>query len=191
MGQKLEGVWDGGLAVDLHTISSIPCGQNEFGHTIFDTKRTPLGELVHQCKYKGDKHLATAIAEQITSRVGNINEFDFLLPAPPSNLVRPFQPVLLIIAELSKATGVPVLHDVFAVKPHTQLKSVSTNEERLQVLRQSLSLAQSPNIAGKKILLFDDLYRSGSTLTVLCELLRPLAPAKICVLTATKTRSRR
>lgn len=191
MGQKLEGIWDGGLAVDLHTISSIPCGQNEFGHTIFDTKRTPLGELVHLCKYKGDRNLATSIARQITARVGNIAEFDYLLPAPPSNLVRPFQPVLVIVEELSKLTGVPVLHHVFAVKPHAQLKSVTTNEERLQILRQSISLAQTPAITDKKILLFDDLYRSGSTLTVLCELLRPLTPAKICVLTATKTRSYR
>jgi competence protein ComFC len=191
MGYKLEGIWDGGLAVDLHTISSIPCGQNEFGHTIFDTTRTRLGELVHLCKYKGDMKLSPKIAELVDERVGNIRDFDFLIPAPPSNSARASQPVMLIATELSRITGVPILQDIFLVKPHEQLKSVNANDLRLQILRQSITLVKSPDIAGKKILLFDDVYRSGSTLTVLCELLRPLAPAKICVLTATKTRSHR
>lgn len=179
MGEKLNGVWDVGWAVDLHTNM-----QPQFA-----PERTPLGELVYQCKYKGKRQLAPEIAKQIITRVPSVVRFDYLIPAPPSNSARQFQPVFLIVDELSRITGVPVLHDLFAVSPHAQIKSVSATE-RLDILRQNISLAQKPKIKTKKVLLFDDIYETGSTLTVLCELLRPLAPIKICVLTATKTKTR-
>lgn len=49
--------WIEGYAFSVHTIYSIYVGENEYGHPQFDTKRSPMGELVHRLKYKQDNCL--------------------------------------------------------------------------------------------------------------------------------------
>ena len=44
--------WIEGYAFSVHTLYSIYTGENEYGHPQFDTKRSPMGELVYQLKYK-------------------------------------------------------------------------------------------------------------------------------------------
>jgi hypothetical protein len=46
--KEIEGSWDRGYVLDAHTISSTMIGYNEFGHSEFDTVRSPLGELVYR-----------------------------------------------------------------------------------------------------------------------------------------------
>jgi hypothetical protein len=50
----LRGPWDGGFALDWHTLSSTYIGDNPFGHPMFDTKRPPVGQLLFQLKYRND-----------------------------------------------------------------------------------------------------------------------------------------
>ncbi|WP_193562946.1 hypothetical protein [Escherichia coli] len=42
---KIEGRWNSGVALDLHTTSSTPIGYNEFGYMQFDTVRPEIAEL--------------------------------------------------------------------------------------------------------------------------------------------------
>ena len=73
-----------------------------------------------------------------------------------------------------------------------QLKNVEDADERQKLLRESMSLSGDHDVSGKKILLIDDLYRSGATLSVATELLIEQGGAgSVSVLTMTKTRSRR
>ena len=46
------------------------------------------------------------------------------------------------------------------------------------------------DISGKNVLLLDDLYRSGATLTVATEVLLEAGAKSVVVLTLTKTRSK-
>jgi hypothetical protein len=41
--------------LDVHTISSTMIGHNEYGHAVFDTVRSPLGELLYGLKNRGDQ----------------------------------------------------------------------------------------------------------------------------------------
>lgn len=52
---KLPGNWFEGFALDLHTISSEFLGYDEYGHEVFDTKRSEMGELLYRLKYGSDK----------------------------------------------------------------------------------------------------------------------------------------
>ena len=73
-----------------------------------------------------------------------------------------------------------------------ELKDVEDPSERRELLRESLILSTDCDISGKNVLLVDDLYRSGATLSVATERLLGEARAKaVYVLTMTKTRSRR
>ena len=73
-----------------------------------------------------------------------------------------------------------------------QLKNVHDPEEREKLLRASLHIDNDRSMAERDVLLVDDLYRSGATLSVATGLLYDEAKAKtVCVLTMTKTRSNR
>jgi predicted amidophosphoribosyltransferase len=55
-----------------------------------------------------------------------------------------------------------------------------------------MTLTQKTDLSEKKILLIDDLFDTGSTLSVATEVLYAAGNAKtVCVLTLTKTRSNR
>ena len=92
--KKISGNWVSGYALDLHTLSSIHVGVNEFGHDVFDTKRSELGELLYRLKYNGDR---TAAAEIIAAAVAfvkpSLRKIDLIVPVPPSG-ARAVQPVV-------------------------------------------------------------------------------------------------
>ena len=52
--KDITGNWDHGVVLDKHSKFSVVTGQNEWGHNIYDTTRTEVGEAVYQLKYKSD-----------------------------------------------------------------------------------------------------------------------------------------
>ena len=102
------------------------------------------------------------------------------------------EPVTEIALALGQHYGVKVLPDFLAKKPGgPQLKNVDDPEKRTELLRRALYIRSDTSVAGCAILLIDDLYRSGATLTVATELLYRAGARKVSVLTMTKTRSKR
>lgn len=101
---QINGSWDAGYVLDVHTISSTMIGYNEFGHPEFDTQRSELGEFVYRLKYKGDKSAIQPVAETVIAflRSREIKP-DLIIPMPPSKQ-RFFQPVIELASELGKAT---------------------------------------------------------------------------------------
>jgi len=117
---------------------------------------------------------------------------DFIIPVPPSNLNRTFQPVYRIVEELSKSSSVPFLKDVIYKTNIEELKSITNPAQREAVLRDSLKLNSQIDIENRIILLIDDVYRSGATVRAVTDLLYNQAKVKsVYLLTMTKTRSNR
>lgn len=52
--QGIKGTWKSGIVSDWHTIDSVCVGENEFGHPIFETTRSEIGELMYRFKYRND-----------------------------------------------------------------------------------------------------------------------------------------
>lgn len=188
--KTLRGEWKQGFALDVHTTGSTFIGHNEFGHPVFDTTRSPLGELLYRLKYKNDgtvtEEIGDTVAEFIqSSKIG----IDAIIPMPASN-VRSVQPVLQIANALGKKLGVPVLDNcVSKTKQTPQLKDVYNYEERKRLLEGAFTVNRDQT-AGKSLLLFDDLYRSGATMNAVAQELAKTGQAKeIFVLALTRTRS--
>ena len=190
--RKLKGNWKKGVAFDHHTLSSEYIGFNQSGHDQWDTERSEMGELVYQLKYQHKPNSAQKIVE-LLDRIKGIEEMDFIIPIPPTDATRVFQPVLLIAKALGERRNVEVLSDQLLKKPGgAQLKNVEVPEERQKLLRDSMRLSEKNDVSGKKVLLIDDLYRSGATLSVATDLLINQGCASgVAVLTMTKTRKRR
>jgi competence protein ComFC len=187
--QKIIGRWKSGVALDLHTIRSTPIGHNEAGHMQFDTVRTEIGELLHQLKYRGNKEAAQKIIIAVTTFLTpHRSKFDVLVPVPPSS-VRAVQPVMLLAQSIGQALGLPVLACVTTTRATTQLKGVDDPEKRKELVK-GLYAVDPAKTAGKSVLLFDDLFRSGSTMNAITDVLIEQGKAAcVRVLTITKTRS--
>jgi len=56
--KNITGNWKAGVALDKHTIKSVPTGPNEYGHMQFDTTRTQVGEALFQLK---NRNVSTGI----------------------------------------------------------------------------------------------------------------------------------
>lgn len=192
MAIDLAGNWKSGKAYDLHTVASTHLGVDEFGHDRFDNKRSEMGELVYQLKYRHDKSTVDKIVALLAS-IGGIEKFDFIVPIPPTNKKRPIKPVELIAEALGKKRGVAVVSDALTNDGDEELKGITDPVERTELLSAALKLnTGNKRFEGKKILLVDDLYRSGTTLQVATELFYKEGKAEqVSALTMTKTRSNR
>lgn len=187
---KIQGPWTGGWALDWHTVSSTPRPDGSF-----DTVRTELGEALYRLKYRSRREyiepLADAAAEFVR-RLWVLPRLRGLVPVPPSVRNRPFQPVLEVARAIGARTGLTVADEyLLKVKQTPSLKDIDDVAARHEQLAGAFRVADE-RYAGRSILLFDDLFRSGETLAEVCRTLaREGRVERIYVLTLTRTRSRR
>lgn len=189
--QVISGAWKGGVALDRHTLSSVHIGVNEFGHDVFDTKRSELGDLLYRLKYNGDQKAADEIIATAADYVQpHRAKFTMIVPVPPST-PRKLQPVITIAAGIAAAVGLPIVDCITPTRATTQLKGVSDPEKRKELL-DGLFAVDPVATKGQHILLFDDLYRSGATMNAITSVLLELGQAaSVSALTITRTRSNR
>ena len=99
---KIPGNWREGYVLDFHTIRSDFLGHDEFGHPMFDTQRSEIGELLYRLKYKSDRTVLNAIVDTVVDFIHSwIPAVDAILPVPPSRQSRVYQPVLEIANDVS------------------------------------------------------------------------------------------
>ena len=192
--QELSGNWRSGWTLDTHTISSrlMPDG--------YDTDRTELGELVYQVKYHRDRskiQLITGSAAEFIKENFKVDGHAVLpyiaaiIPIPPSDMKRLFQPVTEIAQEIGRLLNLPVRTDLLTkTKQTVPLKNLNIEDKRKQL--QGAFIVNTQDYKGKCVLLFDDLYDSGTTLTEATKVLYEQGRVRhVLVLTLTRTRKDR
>ena len=189
--QRIHGNWLVGVALDLHTLSSVHLGVNEHGHDMYHTTRTELGELLYRLKYHGDRSAARDIIGTASAYLIRRHEVsEILVPVPPST-VRPFQPVMVLARGIGARVGLPVVDCLSLTRPPSAVKNVKDRDRRATLLR-GLHAVDPAKTTGRHVLLFDDLFRSGATLNAITDvLLNDGGAASVRVLTITRTRSHR
>ncbi|MBI4217038.1 MAG: ComF family protein [Chloroflexi bacterium] len=191
--KPLPGKWTAAYSLDLHTTSSDFLGYDEYGHEVFDTKRTEMGELLYRLKFKSDKSVTRVIVETVVKFIRDKGwAINLVIPVPPSKASRSFQPVILLAQTIANELKVEYcIACVVKVKDTPQLKNVFDPDKRRELLQNAFAVA-SQKLAGQNILLFDDLYRSGATLESVGKTLTEKGKVKtIYALTLTRTRSNR
>ena len=205
---KLDGNWNEGWALDFHTISSKRVSEPVYievynnkgeielveadGLASIQTIRPPIAESLFQLKYQFDKTKVDEIANSASIFLANkiiAWRIDYVIPIPPSDLNRTFQPVYELVNSISKKSKLIVNFDVLKkTKSTSQLKSITNLEERRNILNGAFDCGLNA-LNGKNVLLFDDLYRSGETLNSAISILKSKGKcSNIYVLTITKTR---
>src|SRR5579885_1328618 len=132
--RQIIGRWRDGYALDVHTISSVPIGHNEFGHMQFETVRSEVGELLFRLKNRSDRKVIDELAEAAVAFLRQWNPgFDIIVPVPATN-VRAVQPVALLAEAITQRLNVPVENCITKTRAERQLKNVFDLDERLRIL---------------------------------------------------------
>ncbi len=185
--QKLNGNWKIGWALDLHTIKSIPLSDGKF-----DTTYTEIGLALHRLKYRQDYSkidiLANFVIELMKTRMVT-PYINVILPTPPSNK-RDIQPVEVIAEKVAKSLKI-IFDKNYLVKNRNteQLKEIENQAEREKILEGAFEV-KDLKYQNRKVLLFDDVYDSGTTLKEITKMLYNVGKvSNVYVVTLTKTRS--
>ena len=185
---KLTGPWAEGYVLDYHSLSATPTGDP---YHPFEMTYTEVGGRLYRFKYRNDLTVVDDIletAEDFLTTKGWRPAIECIVPAPPS-IDRGSQPVVLLARGLAERLGVPVFIDaVQKVEKTPSMKNIDDWYERQRILSKAVQ-AGKDNVAGKSILLMDDLIQSGSTLRRTGEVLLNDGKAKgIYALVLTRTR---
>jgi len=191
----ITGRWTHGWALDMHTIQSIPLGLDEWGHEMFDTTRSEMGEAIFKLKYRNDRTQVAPIAKTVANFIrGKVELADInaIIAVPPSNMARRFQPVPVLAAAIGSKLNLQVpTNYLIKTKRTTPLKDISDKQKRHEDLKGAFKVADG-RFVGAHVLLFDDLIRSGETLNAISTtLISQGKVAKVSVVTATITRIKR
>jgi predicted amidophosphoribosyltransferase len=167
-------------------------GDDEYGRARFDTKRSPAGELLYRLKYKSD---VSAVSELVEAAAFFVRSWappvDLLVPVPASR-ARLLQPLLAVGEALARELKLEFSPaSVRRIGERPQLKDVYDYDERFRLL-SGLHRADRAIVSDRKVLLFDDLFRSGATMNAITAALYDQGGASdVYALTLTRTRSHR
>lgn len=189
---RIPGRWREGYALDIQTVKSVCLGEDEYGHPRFENERSAMGECLKQLKYDGDLSVVPKLVETAVAFIEWWQvEPDLIVPVPPSR-PRNLQPVILLVEEFSNRLGIPAVFDaVTASRVPKEMKDVDDFNERMRLLDGAYT-ASREKTEGKRVLLFDDLFRSGATMNVITSLILDQGGAiDVYALTLTRTRSNR
>jgi predicted amidophosphoribosyltransferase len=183
------GPWKKGYAFDVHTLRSEYKGEDQYGHPVFDTIRSPMGQCLYELKFR-QKFSTIEKIIKLLSEESDFNKFifniDIVLPVPPSNKYRRLQPVVLIAQEIARVFQKELRQDILSSSNSEEIKNIDTSE-KYEIIQKSISIEGEVDKA-KSILVFDDVFDSGSTLIAMVNALLEKEYANIFVFTLTKTR---
>lgn len=109
-----------------------------------------------------DKHIIKSIFLGCDEK--GKEKIDVVIPAPPSNKVREYQPVFEIAKEIAKYLNKECKLDILLKESNLQVKD---GHNVSGMIKQTKKLEKQSNI-----LIIDDLYSTGATLNETCKILR-------------------
>ena len=113
-----------------------------------------------------------------------------IVPVPPTRTYRKLQPVARLAEELGARLKILVAQDAIRKqKQFAELKNVYDGEERRKLLEGAF-VVNSSRVKGHRVLLVDDLYRSGATMNAIADVLLSSGATAVFAFAFTQTRSR-
>ena len=182
--QEIHGNWRAGYALDFYRLFK-------------PLKYTKIGNLVYQVKYLSDCSQIQPIAETAAKFIKEEFAVDghlvlpyisAIIPIPPSDTNRAFQPVLEIAKKIGNLLHKPVCTDYLIKVNQTRRLQFLPSVESKQAEIQGAFDVRSQDFQGRCVLLFDDVYDSGTTLTEATDVLYKQGHvSRVLVLTLTRT----
>ena len=120
---------------------------------------------------------------------GFLEKYDIIIPVPihkKRRLKRGYNQTELIAKEICKNISLELKTDVLIKQKNIIAQSELNKNERKQNIKNAFEIKSINEIIDKKILLFDDIYTTGSTVNECSKILRKAGAKQVGVLTIAK-----
>jgi len=151
--------------------------------------RGTMREILHAFKYRRKKVLASPLANYAVDCLRQqqwVDKIDLVIPVPlhaAKIKQRGFNQAELLAKQIAEALQLPLNVDSLQrIKP-TQSQNSLSREQRLHNIHGAFAVRKQEQLAGKCILLVDDIYTTGSTVNECARMLCTANAAKIYVVT--------
>ncbi len=141
--------------------------------------------LIHRYKFSGKTRLAGVLGPLLCSalhRAGGMEGIDLVIPVPLHRrrlFQRGYNQSWLLAAEVGKSFGVPVAADLLARARFTEPQFSLSRAERRKNITKAFSAPSPERLAGKAVLLVDDIMTTGVTLGEAARTLKNQGAARV------------
>ena len=149
-------------------------------------RASPYAEIIKDAKYHSSPQAVADLAGIFARRLltqGFFDGVDIIVPVPlhkAKRARRGYNQSSFIAKGVEKATGIPVVEALEAVRPHATQTHRSTTDRQANV-EGVFEVCSS--VADKTVLLVDDVLTTGATAIACCDTLRRGGASSVCVLT--------
>jgi ComF family protein len=156
---------------------------------LFYSKGNEAQRLTYAFKYYGNKHLAYQLGRQAALFLQTREPYaslDYLIPVPlhrTKERRRGYNQSEWIGRGVASVLAIPVHTKALVRHIPTETQTNKSPEERWANVRHAFSLEQTDDLAGRDILLVDDIVTSGATLRACAETLLAIPGIRIHTLT--------
>lgn len=160
---------------------------------LYFSRQSPVQHLLHQLKYRGHRALGLALGREMGLALAETRRFqpiDVLVPLPlhpKREHERGYNQARLLCEGMSTCLGKPVVTELVNRKKATATQTRKNREERWRNTAGLFAAGPPNSIAGKHLLLVDDVVTTGATLEACGEELLKAGPASLSIATLAYT----
>lgn len=147
-----------------------------------------LREWIHLYKYARIKPMSDPLGKLLVQAVPRDESFDAIVPVPLHWLRqwrRGFNQSEVLARGLGRRLGLPVICGLRRVRS-TQVQAGLSNTARRQNVAQAFRSRRGRSVAGKRILLIDDVMTTGSTAAACALALKRAGAARVALVTVAR-----
>ena len=158
----------------------------------FGSYESVLRELIHLYKYSGIRTLARPLGDLLAAALPHDERFDVITPVPlhwRREWQRGFNQSELLARRLASRCGIPLRRTLRRAKPTLTQAGLSNAARRSNVtaaFRCRRDVQRSGWLAGRRLLLVDDVMTTGSTAAACAEALKRGGAARVALATVAR-----
>jgi ComF family protein len=160
---------------------------------LYFSKDSLLQRIVHELKYKGNKELGLFIGRkmgELLLQTHRFRDIDALIPLPlfaARERKRGYNQALVLCQGMADVLRVPILKQVMRRVASSETQTNKNRIDRWLNMQGKFELQQPEAIAGKHILLVDDVITTGATLEACGQELLTAAGTRLSIITMAYT----
>jgi ComF family protein len=153
--------------------------------------RTVVLEVIHQFKYARALWFEHFLADLLVREAAPVlrGKWDCLVPVPLHSLKereREFNQSALLARHLGRAANIPCQEKVLRRAAPTVTQTHLNRERRAANMRNAFVVQPGAQLAGRRIVLVDDVFTTGATTNDCARALREAGAAEVCVWTVAR-----
>lgn len=165
----------------------------EGGSAFYFTKKSLLQNIMHEIKYRGNTEAGLFMGKQTgiaLQQSGRFTDIDVVIPMPLSNRrqqQRGYNQAALLAQGIASVIKKPIETGVVVRRINTDTQTGKNRNHRWQTMQHVFAISNSETIAGKHVLLVDDIVTTGATLEACGEIILSVPHTKLSIATVAHT----